>query len=120
MVKCIAVMVSDAVRSVFLKHQESLFDPHEFLACIGLMQSVEVADKKGNKSELYVADDESLANAVCFQAQMEEINKAAYAPQLGGEEKLGHFLKEPLREYELNQSVLTQIANFLKSKKMHN
>ena len=111
MVKAVFVQATAAAVALMKKYEPVLSDPHLFLAAIGLMGEVPVLSKNGKTSSYFVANRDSLANAACFQGQMNEIEQG-YASLLGPGEKLGEYFHGPMRTLSLSPACRQELVDF--------
>ena len=111
MINVLYILCRQTIDSVIDKFLSVLIDPHLFLACAAMTETISVVDEAGNKSQYHVATPDALANAALLQIQREELYQA-YAPQLDSGETLGQFMHGPLGELERGSIYPEQLKAF--------
>ena len=115
MVEAVACIACNTAKSVGEQYKHVLTDTHMFLAGMSNVDGV-IVQSRGESGDMvtskyYVATDVALANAVCFQTQIKEIEKG-YASQLEAGEALSDFLHGPLKQFCSNQTDQMELDAF--------
>ena len=116
LLEAVAYTAANTFKSVYEQYKSTMNDPHMYLAGTCAVDAVPVVSMDGKgKSTYYVASDVALANATCFEAQMQEIEKG-YASKLTEGESLSEFLHGPLKQFCRDPTVQKELKDFQRAR----